>query len=458
MEKSNCYKKILLQLLTMTVLINLIPAHCIAQLPNPLSFNTAVNANNTGVITIGQNDLSWTASMTFSTGPYFPAVAVQNFGWLVPPTNKAEWISYPHNCSSSPAEHSCLGNVDEFYKLTFNLPATTCTGSISDPGGYCLGINFFADNWVHEIFVNGISSYYNPNLNAYNAYGFAAVGGASVTLCNNWQPGANELIVHVKSGAPTYPGWTGFLAFVNPATTTTVLGNFTAQITQTNISCFGFNDGSASVSLTPNGTYNYTWTPFGGNSSSASTLPPGIYTVVVSKNNYSCTTTNTFSITEPAPFTISVTSTPPRCKGATLTFTASGATTYSWLPVNTGGQTLAVTPTITTSYTVVGFDTTGCPSSIRFTQTVLTCTGLDEMNEAGLRIFPNPANTSITITGLQGQSLIELYNMNSELILIDKPFQNNYSISTAELHEGIYFLKISGVNSSFTRKLIVCKE
>src|SRR6266403_1486397 len=88
-----------------------------AQFPNPLDFNTATNSTNTGKIFVGATDLHWTAALTNSLGTYVPAVRVSGVpGWAISPYINADWISYPHTCSANPAEHSCLGNVDEFYK------------------------------------------------------------------------------------------------------------------------------------------------------------------------------------------------------------------------------------------------------------------------------------------------------------------------------------------------------
>lgn len=132
-----------------------------AQFPNPMDFNTATNATNTGTIAVGSNDLHWTAALTNSLGLYVPAVSCGNQSpgsWVNSPFPNANWITYPHTCSPSQAEHSCLGNVDEFYKLTFNLPSTTCGLAINTASAYCLSLDFYADNWVSEIYVNNIIS------------------------------------------------------------------------------------------------------------------------------------------------------------------------------------------------------------------------------------------------------------------------------------------------------------
>lgn len=63
--------------------------------------------------------------------------------------------------------------------------------------------------------------------------------------------------------------------------------------------------------------------------------------------------------------TISTSSAPSNtvCAGNPVTITASGASTYSWFPVNTTGSTVIVGPNSSSCYTVTGTATNGCQSS-----------------------------------------------------------------------------------------------
>jgi gliding motility-associated-like protein len=325
-----------------------------AQFPNPLDFNTATNATNTGKIPMGANDLHWTAALTSSTGVYVPAVRVNIVpGWAVSPFPNADWISYPHTCATNPSDHSCHGSVDEYYKLIVNLPPTACGQSVATPSAYCLSFDFFADNWVSEIFVNGVSSFSNPHPNPYGALGFTSGNAAKVSLCNNWIPGANTVIVTVKSGS----GWTGFLAQANQTINTTVGNPISVTASQTNVSCYGGNNGIASVTATGgNGTYSYTWLPSGGNTNTATGLNAGSYSVIIASG--SCSLTQTFSITQTSPVLISVSAGDTICSGSSATFTASGANSYLW---NTGATTSVITANNAGTYTVTGSNSvTGC--------------------------------------------------------------------------------------------------
>ncbi len=73
----------------------------------------------------------------------------------------------------------------------------------------------------------------------------------------------------------------------------------TATAAQTNVSCNGGSNGSASV--TPSGGaggYTYSWSPSGGTAATATGLSPGIHTVTVTDAN-GCTATRNFTITQP---------------------------------------------------------------------------------------------------------------------------------------------------------------
>src|SRR6187399_3213703 len=105
MKKHICIKLILFFVCIQTLLFNLS-----AQVPNPISFNTAVNASLNGTIPLDSLDLSWTTSSVSINGPYVPAVRASNqLAWLVSPFTTANWITYPYHCTLNPVEHSCLG-------------------------------------------------------------------------------------------------------------------------------------------------------------------------------------------------------------------------------------------------------------------------------------------------------------------------------------------------------------
>ena len=102
------------------------------------------------------------------------------------------------------------------------------------------------------------------------------------------------------------------------------------------VACNGDSTGSASVTLS-GGTppFSYSWSPMGGNGSSANNLPAGNYVVTVVDGN-SCIATLNVTITEPNPIQINLQTTNVTCfggcNGTALTNVTGGigAYTYQW--------------------------------------------------------------------------------------------------------------------------------
>jgi len=203
-----------------------------------------------------------------------------------------------------------------------------------------------------------------------------AVTASSASLC------AGQSATLTASGATTY-------AWLPGSQTTTVIAvtpttNTTYTVTGSNGTCSSSKTISINVSTTPTvatsitntticsgstvlvsltGASSYTWSPSGsGSSSTLSPTSTRIYTVTGS--NGGCTSTpKNFTITVNTSPTVAVTaSSASLCAGQSATLTASGATTYAWLPGSQTTTVVAVTPTTNTTYTVTGSKGT-CSSS-----------------------------------------------------------------------------------------------
>ncbi len=140
-----------------------------------------------------------------------------------------------------------------------------------------------------------------------------------------------------------------------------------ATISQTNISCNGGSNGSASITVS-GGTapYTYSWSPTGGTAATATGLSAGIYTVTVTDAN-SCTTTRTVTITQPTALSATISQTNVSCNGGSngsASITVSGGTapyTYSWSP--TGGTGATATGLSAGTYTVTVTDANSCTTT-----------------------------------------------------------------------------------------------
>lgn len=156
------------------------------------------------------------------------------------------------------------------------------------------------------------------------------------------------------------------------AATATVSNSSTlnASITsQTDVSCFGGNDGSATVTANlGNPPYTYAWFPSGGSSSTATGLSAGNYNCKVTDAS-NCQVIVAVTINEPAQLTVSMSGNVTICSGSSTPISATvlGGTTaytYVWVPAtglndNTISNPVA-SPTVTTTYSVLVTDANSC--------------------------------------------------------------------------------------------------
>jgi gliding motility-associated-like protein len=132
------------------------------------------------------------------------------------------------------------------------------------------------------------------------------------------------------------------------------------------VSCFGGNDGTGTITASGNGPFTYSWAPSGGNAATATNLTAQVYTVTVTDIN-GCSSTQTVAISEPTAITPTITAfTDATCgnNDGTATASASGGTgafTYSWAP--TGGNAAAAINLGAGIYTVTVTDANNCTST-----------------------------------------------------------------------------------------------
>ena len=138
----------------------------------------------------------------------------------------------------------------------------------------------------------------------------------------------------------------------------------TSSVTSNAVLCNGGSTGAATLTTSGGtGTYTYDWLPAGGIAASATTLPAGTYTVLITDAN-SCLDIMYVAITEAPPLLATITSKAVLCNGGNTgaaTVAASGGTgtyTYAWLP--SGGTTSSATGLSKGNYTVIITDANSC--------------------------------------------------------------------------------------------------
>ncbi|MGL5891897.1 MAG: PKD domain-containing protein, partial [Bacteroidia bacterium] len=141
----------------------------------------------------------------------------------------------------------------------------------------------------------------------------------------------------------------------------------------TSVSCFGGNNGSASVSASGGvGTYTYAWSPNVSTTTTAGSLTAGNYVVIVVDSS-GCSSTVTVTVTQPVQLTTTAAANPAAvCEGQSVTLSASpfgGTPGYTgvWMPGNIGGLQTTFVPAATGTYSLTVTDLNGCTATAQTT-------------------------------------------------------------------------------------------
>ena len=179
------------------------------------------------------------------------------------------------------------------------------------------------------------------------SYTWDANAGNATTNTVSVAPGSNT--TYTVTGANT-----GACAGTNTASISiNVIAAPSITITPTSYSlCSGIND-----TLRATGATTYTWSSNAGSATTSSVVvmpSVGATTYSVTGSNGVCTSTQSVSVNVIATPTVSISPVSAYiCKGSSTSFTASGATTYSW-STTAITNTISVSPTSNTTYTVTG--------------------------------------------------------------------------------------------------------
>ncbi|MDX2172961.1 MAG: LamG-like jellyroll fold domain-containing protein [Bacteroidota bacterium] len=201
------------------------------------------------------------------------------------------------------------------------------------------------------------------------------------------------------------------------------------------------------ISLTSTGATSFSWSPAITNSVAFTPTTSMGYTITNTNNVTSCSNTAVANVTVNALPTITVNTTNTvLCVGQTVTLTASGtSTSYVWNTSATGNS-ISVSPTITTNYTVTGTGLNNCVNKSVITQSVSLCTGINQTQNTGynLSVFPNPSSTNLTIKTNDEIQIVSIYNSLGALVQTEK--SNSFSVN--QLAPGLYILNIKTENGT----------
>ncbi len=268
------------------------------------------------------------------------------------------------------------------------------------------------------------------------------------------------------SGASTYTYLNGG-PVITPSITTTYsisgsngscLSTNTAVVTITvnttpTVVVSAFNNticAGTSNTISASGAATYTFNP-GNIISSAAVISPTISTTYTVTGSVGvCINTITITITvNPLPILTASTNSTSICPGNSVTLSANGANTYSWNNGSTS-QSISVSPTITTIYTVTGTNSNGCVNSATVTQVVapippcgtITAIGTNLVNDLVILLYPNPVVNNLKIE-TEVYTSIQLLNQLGQLVYESKQPELTHNLNMQAYLNGYYLLTVN---------------
>lgn len=237
----------------------------------------------------------------------------------------------------------------------------------------------------------------------------------------------------------------------------------TASITaSSDVTCFGANDGTATV-VAGYGTPGYTYVWSNNNTSDITTgLAGGTYTVTVTDAN-GCTATDMVSINEPTEITSTAIITDETWgNDGTIDISPSGGNapyTFNW---STGATTEDIGNLAGGTYTVTITDASGCTAS--FTYTVVSYLGIngEEAGIGNVNFYPNPSNGqfNITITGVKGNNIqMQILDISGKVVYVTEleHLTESYvtTIDLRHLSMGTYMVRLISDTGTLTGRIVI---
>ncbi|MDX2172751.1 MAG: gliding motility-associated C-terminal domain-containing protein [Bacteroidota bacterium] len=386
---------------------------------------------------------NYTATMSYCTGSVSSVVQV-SVG--TPPV----FASASSNTICPPASATLTGSGATSYTWqtpTGNIIGSTALVSPTSNTTYTLiGSNGICTNSTTIL----ISVTPPPTVSAFNLSGTICSGSsancvATGALTYTWNPGA--IVGNIVSLSPVV------------TTTYTVIGSNGGCLNTTTLVVPVSNGPTLTVTGTPTaicpgnsatlsaiGALGYTWNP-GGTIASSIIVSPLVTTnySVTGINVFGCTSTYTIDqVVSPVPNVTITPATSSICIGSSITLTATGASSYTWNPGGLTTAVVALTPTTTTTYTIVGSNGT-CTNSTTSLLTIVpiptvsATSSTTEICSGGAVTLNGFGATSYTWNpgGLTGASVIDSPTITTTYTVIGSTSTcTNNAVITVTVHNG----------------------
>ncbi len=372
--------------------------------PNP-GLTYAINGNN--YICAGQNaTLSMAGGLTYS--------------WSTGSNNTSIVVSPSVNTMyTGTATYTSTGCSSTFSEVVFVTPNPSL--SISGPTLICVG-----DAGI--LTANGATSYTwsNGPLTSSTSINPGTTGSYTVWGSNSYSCPVASLVQQV---------------IVAPKPTISVSGNTSV--------CQG-----QSVSLTASGAGSFTWnSSYNGSVYTANPISSTIFTVVGLNVVTNCTSSSTVAIHIINYPSLSFTGDTSICAGESTTLNGQGALNFLWGNGSTNSW-ISVSPSLSSTYTLSGYDNSSCVSSLVIPVNVSDCTGLETAGAiSSLLLFPNPSEGAFNLY-IPETSDISVYDALGKVILVQQNLNGHHLLDLSGFTAGTYYLKITNRLECHVKKLI----
>lgn len=250
------------------------------------------------------------------------------------------------------------------------------------------------------LFKNNILAGYRPNNGFFKTSATFDIKTFFATNANDsLTSSANILTTPYNYTAPDYRPAVGSLALTGAAfTAAPFAGNVACGLAAPSVSgSLSVCQGSSSTLSAPAG-FTYLWSN-GATTQTINVTAAGNYTVTIT-DGLGCSNSSTVAVSVSTRPTVTVSGSATVCAGQSVTLTAVGGATYLW---NTGvtTNTLTVTPSANTTYSVIGTNVAGCSDTATFSvvvDAIPTMSGTPTITNAGCGLS-NGSITGVSIVG-----------------------------------------------------------
>jgi large repetitive protein len=233
--------------------------------------------------------------------------------------------------------------------------------------------------------------------------------------------------------------------------------NLEAEVSD--VTCAGGDNGSILVAVTGGfAPYLFDWTNH-VNSPVNTNLDAGTYALTVTDHN-GCTGSQTFTVDEPNfPLILNANITDASAISAAdgaIDITTTGGTApyaYQW---STGVTTPDLTDLTAGAYLITVTDINDCSISTTFVVDVTS--GVSDIDENQLVVYPNPSADFIQIESTEDQiNQVKLYDIMGKLVFEQSINDTKYTMNVSQLSTGLYQLKLSFATGEISRRIEVRK-